>query len=456
MKKILRFLFVTLLLLIASTQGVFAQWYEITEEKYDASGKMLYCIYNYKSIDEKGEEIILSSYLQCGSSGIVMDGTSTDQLHQIVLLHHYTIYDNSKCPTQQKYNLLDAGTLLDKLVIVPDYQGFGVSKDRLQMYMIHELCGRQNFDALVAGKKIFDDMSNLSLKEDWTLALAGASQGASNTIATHRYMTHNNLCDSWRLSASVVCDGPYCPAKMLEALFDQEKYGKLYLPMAMVIAVKAMMTAYPDVFVGYEEKDFYTEEFAALMPQIDAAVAARDASLDALEDSLTNKKAVPYDIHKMFCADLFDKDSAKRIVMMKALDKCDVTTGWIASQPILGWDYPEDDVVPHVNSEILKDAFGDMVTLDDPSAGINIAHALLQMATLHQTACGGFLAAASILALVGINVKGMDDYIKASATGIDNIYFYQPDMIRYDLYGRQVDQNHRGFIIVGGKLQLAQ
>ena len=333
-------------------------------------------------------------------------------------------------------SLTDLATLVDKLVIAPDYQGFGVSKDRLQMYMIHELCGRQNYDALEAGRKIFDDRSGLSLQDGWSLALAGASQGASNALATQRYMTQHNLCDVWHLSGSVVCDGPYSPARMIEAQFDQEAYGKLCIPMAQVIAMKAVRAAYPDDFAGYEEKDFYTEEFAALLPQIDAAYAARDASLDALEDQLTGGKKVPYDIHKMFCADLFELESAKRTVLIKALERCDVTTDWTPLHPVKGWEYPADDVVLDVNSVILKEAFGDMVTLDDPTTAVQIAHPLLRLSTYHQTACGGFLAAASVLHLFGIKIKGMADYINETTTGIEDIYYYRPDMPRYDLYGR--------------------
>jgi hypothetical protein len=52
----------------------------------------------------------------------------------------------------------------DNLLIMPDYKGFGISRELVQPYCNHELCAQNSIDAMKAGYKIFLDTSGAATR----------------------------------------------------------------------------------------------------------------------------------------------------------------------------------------------------------------------------------------------------------------------------------------------------
>ena len=82
--------------------------------------------YTYESIDEQGRPVTLSARVVWG----VLLGVREFSPKYMLLSPHLTITDDFSCPTSGACfeNLMLKG---DKLLILPDYLGYGVTKDRV-------------------------------------------------------------------------------------------------------------------------------------------------------------------------------------------------------------------------------------------------------------------------------------------------------------------------------------
>lgn len=54
------------------------------------------------------------------------------------------------------------------LVLMPDYMGYGITKNSIHPYLNHELCAINSVDAFPAGYAVFEQLSDKGLKNDLT------------------------------------------------------------------------------------------------------------------------------------------------------------------------------------------------------------------------------------------------------------------------------------------------
>ena len=83
------------------------------------------------------------------------------------------IGSNTEAPTQ-KHTYEAMAITGDNLLIMPDYKGFGISRELVQPYCNHELCAQNSIDAMKAGYKIFLDTSGAAMENNWKLYVIGA------------------------------------------------------------------------------------------------------------------------------------------------------------------------------------------------------------------------------------------------------------------------------------------
>lgn len=174
----------------------------------------------------------------------------------MLLVPHLTISDDFSCPTSGACieNLMLKG---DKLLILPDYMGYGVSKDRVHTYINHDLCTRNCIDALKAGYKVFRGRASVTMDKDWKLYVAGASQGGANSLAIHKWLdTHLDFVERWRLEYSYC--GPYKPSLTFDKYFEQ---NVLTFPVVMPLTLKVTLADYPNILGKWKDENFYTETY---------------------------------------------------------------------------------------------------------------------------------------------------------------------------------------------------
>lgn len=248
--------------------------------------------FKYPSVDADGNTIYLSGLMG------VPDGAKPDNL---VIGCHETITSNYECPSEWhisadaplqsghfmmlqycRYNLLRQPCCL---VIMPDYEGYGITKDRAHPYLYQELTARQVVDGVRSALAWYDHLIAIGkvkpFEPGWKSVSIGYSQGGSVSLATHKFIEQNGLVDELHFAGSVCGDGPYDPVAHLRYYMqdDGETYDgtnrtahrkeKVSMPIVMPLILKGMCDSNPLMRQHYVDdylslKFLYTESIKFL------------------------------------------------------------------------------------------------------------------------------------------------------------------------------------------------
>lgn len=129
------------------------------------------------------------------------------------------------------------------LVIMPDYEGYGLTRDHAHPYLYQELTARQSVDALLYGKALYEGSTELSnlrlpLRSNYRTMSCGYSQGGSVALACHRFIEQNGLEKALHFMGSACGDGPYDPMATLMFYVKQCEENK---PMDMAVVLPLIM-----------------------------------------------------------------------------------------------------------------------------------------------------------------------------------------------------------------------
>lgn len=329
--------------------------------------------YQYSSTDVKNEPIILSAVAFW--LGYYADGAWSDlKPENICLMEHYTITSDAETPSNTL--ALEMFITGNALTIMPDYIGYGVTKELPHPYLNHDVCAINSIDALTAGYDLFNDKVEQDLAQDWKLYLAGASQGAANAIAIHKYMdTHPELASKWNFASSNCSSGPYSPMVTIDKYLSA---GKVTYPVVFPLVMKTMLDAYPDIMAGFTEEMMYSQNYLAVKTEIDQMIASKNYDTAAINRVFMSKvrKSVDANLadNEIYLTDILspamlDKESPLCIAFYQCLEKNDLTKGWKPTHPMKLHYSTADMVVPHENSIAILEAFGNnFVTLEQSPA----------------------------------------------------------------------------------------
>ena len=280
------------------------------EGKQERSSAKLY-YYTYPSVDADGNPVRLSALMGVPMNTVVDDiadilmswpwGSSliSDikiRPSNVVIGCHVTITSNWECPTSYERNTsilgldnfrTDTGMMLFYtrydllrqpccLVILPDYEGYGLTKDRPHPYLYQELTARQCVDATRYGLALYQQKvtseEELPLDDGWKTICVGFSQGGSVSLATHKYIETNDLTDELHFAGSVCGDGPYSPVDHLlyymtddgsttyPGIKTSHRKERVSMPIVMPLILKGMLDSNP-YMRQYAITDFLTQNF---------------------------------------------------------------------------------------------------------------------------------------------------------------------------------------------------
>ena len=237
-------------------------------EHITSSDSRAFYRFNYPSTSVTGEPVLLSAALVFWKSSSMQDS-----IQAVHLCCHHTFTANSECPSLsiQGVSIVEAnsfmasvmtgggGGLYSSVVIMPDYEGFGVSSDRTHPYLAEEVTAHQTVDAMTFGLQVYqhlvDEGSALALSHTWRSFTLGYSQGGSVALATHRYIEQHNLYNELHFRGSLCGDGPYDLITTLQYyLFDDgtsyevttdHHQGQCTLPVVIPMIMRGMMLSDP-------------------------------------------------------------------------------------------------------------------------------------------------------------------------------------------------------------------
>ncbi len=388
--------------------------------------------FNYPSIDKHGNRIILSSLM---AFPYFTESNWNDgyRFNNIVIGCHCTITSNKECPSlypedgffksdvnmMQYYASWGKGSRKAKddpayynVLIMPDYEGYGVTKDRPHPYLYQELTARQVIDGVRYGIALFKQGrfsgKNESVSPQWAQSpnafrygkyfSVGASQGGSVAMAVQRFIEQNNLTEEFPFKGSVCADGPYDPVATLryymrEATVSGHEAGELTMPVAIALIIKGMLDTNP-LMMKYKPTDFFSQLFldtGILTIIADKQYPSLEMTTDDVKEHLENlSKNEKY-------KDMLTSDGRAKLEyvlttrgwdymtklaeykelpdyeemndLISALESNNLTKGWIPQNPVCLFHSLHDTVVPYDNCVSARDAFNNKVTfyLDDRS-----------------------------------------------------------------------------------------
>ena len=179
----------------------------------------------------------------------------------------------------------------NNLVIMPDYEGYGLTKDRPHPYLYQELTARQCVDGLIAGKKLYETAPELApyrlpIRSNYRTLTCGYSQGGSVAMACHRFIEKNGLSKQLHLSGSICGDGPYDPMATLMYYVKQAEEGKnMTMPCVLPLIMKGMLDTNP-YMKNHKASDYFTQGF--INTGVLDKIASKNYTTDQLNDVASN------------------------------------------------------------------------------------------------------------------------------------------------------------------------
>lgn len=407
--------------------------------------------YDYPSVDADGNAVQLSAIAACPTK---YEGK---EVRDVVIGTHITITANRECPSNTtkgfdtqdwgvlmslaagpkiklgwKSNLFFAGFSLTaigaavtnwlwggltigtelasaepsnnyNLVILPDYEGYGLTSSRAHPYLYQELTARQVIDASRYGIELYkyDPATELfrhPIRSDFRTISCGYSQGGSVALATHRFIEQNGLVDELHFVGSLCGDGPYDPMATLMFYMKQDLAGKpMKMPVVLPLIVKGMLDSNP-YMKTHKATDYFTQDF--LDTGIMDWLAEKELNTDEIAAKWkamgqsgqttvfdTSGNAMMHDIMNAECYNYFkelyhaNKDTytsagvplpSRRGTIEDlhyALSSNDMTEGWTPQHAILLFHSNSDNVVPYANAERAKAKFGKWAVLHTSTLG---------------------------------------------------------------------------------------
>ena len=249
----------------------------------------IYYTFNYPSVDAEGKPVVLSSLLVAWNPE---EPNVTDSIESVHIYSHFTITADDECPTSDlnlKERILfmtlvksSYGTGSDEsqnfisrsIIIAPDYEGYGVTKDLAHPYLAQEVTARQMTDAVDYGLKLYqkqvDDNQALHLKSDWRSFGFGFSQGGAVALAVQRRLEQQGMDKELRYRGSIVGDGPYDLIATMRYYmeddgnsFDTEtdhRKGINTMPMVVPMIIQGMLDTHPDM-KSHKLEDYLSQQF---------------------------------------------------------------------------------------------------------------------------------------------------------------------------------------------------
>ena len=167
------------------------------------------------------------------------------------------------------------------LVVVPDYEGFGYTKDHSHPYLNREVQARQCMDAALAGIDWYLEYEKKPLEKNWKMVSIGYSQGGAVSAGTYRYfLEHKSSYKGINYVGTVCGDGPYNPFATLKYYCDIDVMD---MPCAPAMMVKGLFDSDAEMIAsGNKLEDYLTDDF--IKTGIFEGIASKNKTTDDLDE----------------------------------------------------------------------------------------------------------------------------------------------------------------------------
>ena len=228
------------------------------------SNSLIHVAGTYMGHDVDGSPLRLSGKLLFPEKGPIKN---------LIIVSHYTIGANYEAPSET-FPLEGLWAAKGYAVVVADYIGFGITKDRIHPYMHVESTARSVLDMALAVKPYMEKIGRKPESEE--VILAGYSQGGATTVAVMS-MIQDEYKQVFPIKKVYAGGGPYDLAATFDISMEWDQTG---IPCAIPMIVQGIDVGedlglrmedffQPHLLSGYDEwinsKKYTVKEINALM-----------------------------------------------------------------------------------------------------------------------------------------------------------------------------------------------
>ena len=283
----------------------------------------------YWSTDPQGDSLLVSGRVYLPKQRY---------LNGIMIGCHYTITSDIEAPS----NMLSMESLFAMkgyAVIMPDYVGYGVSRDKVHPYLHWRSAAKTAVDLLNCMPELLE-YYGYSYPID--VVVTGYSQGGAVALGVTRML--EELDSMWIVRKLYAGAGPYDPAGTY--LYSMER-NEMGIPAAIPLIVMGLSDAYD---IGFELKDFFLEP---LLSNYEDWILSKEYTVSEI-----NRLMGSTIMSELMTEDALRLDSPQADMLYKLLLR-NSNVGYDLQSPAYFLHSLDDEVVPMLNTINLQEQMPD-------------------------------------------------------------------------------------------------
>ena len=257
-------------------------------------------------------------------------------LNGIVIANHYTMASDVEVPSSM-LSMESLFTMKGYAVIMPDYVGYGLSREQVHPYLHWHSAAQTAVDLLNC---MPDLLQHYGYAYPMDVVISGYSQGGAVALGVTRMIEENDSLP-WTVRKLYAGAGPYDPAATYVYCVENDEMG---IPAAIPLIVMGMNDAYD---LGLDLEDFFLEP---LLSHYEEWILSKKYTVSQINDLMGS--TVMAELMTPTSLD-FDQPLAK--VLYKTLIR-NTNVGYDLQSPAYFMHSLDDDVVPLINTENLMEA----------------------------------------------------------------------------------------------------
>lgn len=283
----------------------------------------------YWSTDPQGDSLLVSGRVYL---------PKRRYLNGIMIACHYTMTSDAEVPSNA-LSMESLFTMKGYAVIMPDYVGYGVSRDEVHPYLHWRSAAQTAVDLLNCMPELLD-YYGYSYPVD--VVVAGYSQGGAVALGVTRML--EELDSTWMVRKLYAGAGPYDPAGTY--LYSMER-NEMGIPAAIPLIVMGLNDAYD---LGFELKDFFLEP---LLSNYDEWVRSKEFTVEEINHLMGSTIMT-----ELMAEEALDLDSPQADVLYEVL-LWNSNVGYDLRAPAYFLHSLDDEVVPILNTINLQEQMPD-------------------------------------------------------------------------------------------------
>lgn len=314
----------------------------------------------YWSTDPQGDSLLVSGRVYL---------PKRRYLSGIVIANHYTICSDAEAPSNT-IAMESVLTMKGYAVIMPDYVGYGLSRDEVHPYLHWRSAAQTAVDLLNCMPAM---LAHYGYSYPTDVVIDGYSQGGAVALGVTRLLEEmqNQGEIDWTIRKLYAGAGPYDPAATYDYCVSLDTMG---IPAAIPLIVMGLSDAYD---LEFELEDFFLEP---LLSNYEQWIGSKELTVGDI-----NHRMGSVVMSQLMTAESLDRNQPLAKMLYEALS-WNSNIGYDLQSPAYFLHSLEDEVVPIINSRRLAAAMPNDrdITYDFGEYGSHMAASIPFMQYLYQ------------------------------------------------------------------------